>query len=648
MTKIRVLCFCFLFLLIAALASPVAASALEDPGIESGCAVILCHNDSGTTLYESAVTRRVPAGPGARLLAAVVLAEAYEGKTEKIVSVNRKVTGLAASTMNPGLKNGEHISVYDLLCGMLVASSDDAAYALAFDLFEDDPDAPAKLVDLMNDKAEELGLEDSEFSDFLGTEPKDAGGAKSESTLSDLLLVALAAQRSPLLREICALESRTVPATDKTKERLLLTRNYLLSAKRIPGYTYANATGLFAYEGTSFGSCGIFSSEAEGRAYTCIVIGSKEKYGAFKIAKTMFEWGKNNFSYKKILDKSEVLGEIKVELSGDSDYVTLSPDSALSAFLPNDVDLQTEIKREIVTDLKTVRAPVKEGMVAGKITVFYRNRQIGQADLVTTGSLALSNSGYYLSLARDFLTSSVFLWSCAGVAVCFLVYVLINARVRYLRKTRPQALAFDDGDEPEREERVAESAVFGALGDGSEAGESSAESEVEAQTDIESEPREPKEKKPEHKEKKERAERRSIAPGAVAEKSGEPGEEDKKNAKADKKSGAHPPKEESAGRDARKKPKAKKAQVKGARVKQPEGEQTLLERMAQEERRALEEEKRKQEEARKAAEEAEREARRRAKTFYDDESGGEVPAGLPEEDVKSGEYVPEGWGDLGP
>ena len=169
--------------------------------------------------------------------------------------------------------------------------------------------------------------------------------------------------------------------------------------------------------------------------------------GAFPLAKTLFEWGRTNFSYRKILSRTEILGEIQVELSGDSDYITVAPERNFSAFLPNDTT-QEELTRQIRMDYEKLEAPVREGMIAGSVTLFCNGEELARVNLLTIGSIPLSNRRYYFSLAKNFFTSPLFLWGIGGLAVLLLVYVLVNARVRYLRKNRPTDLEYDAGDSP--------------------------------------------------------------------------------------------------------------------------------------------------------------------------------------------------------
>lgn len=462
---------------------PLCASALEPPEIGENSAAILYHNDSGTVLYRNDAGGYLYAGPAARLTAGLVLAEAYAGRTDRIVSVNRLVTGKASSTMNPGLKRGEKIKVYDLLCGALIANSDDAIYALAYDLYEDAEDAPERLLEAMNRRASLAGMNGSKFFDLVGADPQSDDASYSYTCVSDVLLLALEVQKNELLREITSKAEYTVLPTDLTMQRQLLTRNYLLSAKRIPGHTYANATGLCAGYTPQGGSSVIATATIDGRNYTCVVMNVGVEHGAFDEAKTLFEWGHKNHSYKKVLDTSRILGEIEVTLSGDSDYVTVSPESSLSAFLPNDIDVERDVLLETTLDFRKLTAPVHEGLIAGEVRLIYRGKELARTNLITNGSLSLSNSRYYLSLFLNFVRSPIFLYICIAAVAIAIICIFVNARVRYLRKNKPASLDFTE-DSSAQDEKIAQSAVFGALGKG-EDDESPIDGDQEDAEDVE-------------------------------------------------------------------------------------------------------------------------------------------------------------------
>lgn len=423
------------------------SSALNDPELTEDCSVLLYHNDSGTILYEKSKGSYLPSGPAARLMAGIIFAEHYEQRAKETVTVNRKVPGLASSELIPGLKGGEELSAYDLLCALLISNSNDALYALAFDLYGDSASAPQLLLLEMNRRAEEWGMHGTKFYNVTGQDPQNDGESYNYSSVNDLLLLSLKAQENTFLSSICRIEDYTVPATNKSESRRLLQRNYLLSAKRVPGFTYEYATGLSAGSSLQGGHSALCTAEINGQKYTCVVMNAQNTNGAFPLAKTLFEWGRTNFSYRKILSRTEILGEIQVELSGDSDYITVAPERNFSAFLPNDTT-QEELTRQIRMDYEKLEAPVREGMIAGSVTLFCNGEELARVNLLTIGSIPLSNRRYYFSLAKNFFTSPLFLWGIGGLAVLLLVYVLVNARVRYLRKNRPTDLEYDAGDSP--------------------------------------------------------------------------------------------------------------------------------------------------------------------------------------------------------
>lgn len=179
-------------------------------------------------------------------MAGVIFAEHYEQRAKETVTVNRKVPGLASSELIPGLKGGEELSAYDLLCALLISNSNDALYALAFDLYGDSASAPQLLLLEMNRRAEEWGMHGTKFYNVTGQDPQNDGESYNYSSVNDLLLLSLKAQENTFLSSICRIEDYTVPATNKSESRRLLQRNYLLSAKRVPGFTYEYATGLSA------------------------------------------------------------------------------------------------------------------------------------------------------------------------------------------------------------------------------------------------------------------------------------------------------------------------------------------------------------------------------------------------------------------
>ena len=324
------------------------------------------------------------------------------------------------------------------------------------------------MLDAINKKAKALGMNDSGFLNITGNDPKDEEQGSNYSSLKDLLTLSLAVQKNKELTAICAIDDLYLDATDKSGRRHLLTRNYLLSAKRLGGYTYQYATGLAANEGKYSGYHVLATAQIENKHFTCIVVGAQEKYAAFLDAAALFKWADSNFCYKKVLDTSSVLGEIAVSLSGDSDYVTLVPQESLSVFLPKDTDVVKDTRIMTTLAFKKLTAPVYEGLIAGEAVVYYRGEEVGRTKLVTASSLSVSTNQYYVNMMLKFLKTPVFLSVMAGVVLFLIACVLISARVRYLRRNRPSDLHFVYEEDEPVFSPIKESGTFAGISAGKE------------------------------------------------------------------------------------------------------------------------------------------------------------------------------------
>ena len=129
------------------------------------------------------------------------------------------------STM--GLRIGETVRRIDLLYGVIVASANDAASAVASDMAAGDLTA---FVSQMNQRAAELGCTDTTFSCVHGL--YDYGNV---STARDLAKIAAACYAQPQYMEIAQTVSYTLPATNlHTAEREIHTTNLMID----PEYAY--------------------------------------------------------------------------------------------------------------------------------------------------------------------------------------------------------------------------------------------------------------------------------------------------------------------------------------------------------------------------------------------------------------------------
>ena len=206
--------------------------------------------DDGSVLARSNAGRARAIASITKLMTAVVVLENAE--LSDVVRVSPRAAGVGESTVY--LRAGEELTVAELLRATLIPSANDAAEALALHVGRGSAD---RFVELMNAKAEELGLSDTHFENPHGLD--EAGHVSSARDATTLVRYALGVPfiRDALSRSNVSLSGgRTFPTTDD----LLVTWSPLVGGKtghtRAAGWSQAAAAaraGVTVY-GTVLGS----------------------------------------------------------------------------------------------------------------------------------------------------------------------------------------------------------------------------------------------------------------------------------------------------------------------------------------------------------------------------------------------------------
>ena len=136
--------------------------------------------------------------------------------------------------------------------------------------------------------------------------------------------------------------------------------------------------------------------------------------------------------------------EMPVTLSSEVDYVTLLPEHPIEMFLPKDIDIDTAIALDWILFDDKIEAPIKEGEIAGVMTVKYDNNLVASVNLVTKGAVSRSEFLFFLTVIRGIVQSRMFFVCVAAAAVIALFYVFFKAvyrekaRRRAERRQRPE------------------------------------------------------------------------------------------------------------------------------------------------------------------------------------------------------------------
>ncbi|MCD7857305.1 MAG: D-alanyl-D-alanine carboxypeptidase [Clostridiales bacterium] len=396
MKKIKVLSFfCAFFLCVTALTAPAAALSrsasdiLESMEVEAQAA-LLVDADTDVIFYEQNAYDTVYPASITKVMTAVCVFRAIE---DGQLSLDTEVTaqsdcwdGLDYTSSNANIREGEVLTVEDLLYCMLVASANEAANILATAVSGSIDD----FVTLMNETAAELGCTGTHFVNPHGMPDDD-----HYTTCYDLYLMAKEAMRFDDFQTIVKSKECYIDPTNRSEQRHYYNTNGLLSNLKYIGYVYDKCIGIKTGSTDDAGYCLMAAAEEDGQMLISVVMGCENPVVdgttqrlQFSESSRLLEWGFENFSTITILEENEPEGTVPVTLSDETDYVTVVAAETLEAQLPNDIT--ADDFRKDINLISEVEAPVTKGDVLGTMTLTLDGTEYGTVNLVAANDVAVS------------------------------------------------------------------------------------------------------------------------------------------------------------------------------------------------------------------------------------------------------------------
>jgi D-alanyl-D-alanine carboxypeptidase len=155
---------------------------------------------------------------------------------------------------------------------------------------------------------------------------------------------------------------------------------------------------------------------------------SDEKISAYGDVKNLLLWASKEYTTLKVLDKSQIFGEIPVMLSSKHRHVIVVPQKSLYAFLPHDTDVAGEIKQEYEITEKKLTAPEQIGQKVGKVRLYLGGKVIASCDLVA--KTQIEKSGFLGYLSAVFNTNMLIGIGIALIAACLFGIIRFNTFMR--------------------------------------------------------------------------------------------------------------------------------------------------------------------------------------------------------------------------
>ncbi|MGN0178171.1 MAG: D-alanyl-D-alanine carboxypeptidase family protein [Monoglobaceae bacterium] len=350
----------------------------EKPLLGSGETGILIDAASGRILFESESQKRMYPASTTKIMTALLAFEAIE-RGELTLDTQVQVTAEMLKDSDPdgsniALKEGEVMSMDNLLKGLMVASGNDAACAIAAQVGKSIPE----FVNMMNSRAAELGCTDTHFVNPNGLHDDD-----HYTTAADMAKIARAAMSLEKFKKIADIAHLKIPPTNMTeKERYYINTNGLLSTMRYTTYYYKYATGIKTGHTSKAGNCLVASATRDGIDLIGVILGGAGVADSHKDNIEMFDWGFETYTYIRALQKGDMPCEVRVKLGKSTDSLTLSVAEAVNVIVPKGTAAENLEIRPNIPD--SVSAPITAGTEIGSVSVFLNGEELGSGVLVAS------------------------------------------------------------------------------------------------------------------------------------------------------------------------------------------------------------------------------------------------------------------------
>ena len=324
----------------------------EEPSkLEVGAkAAILMDAASGRVLFEQNADTRYPMASTTKIMTALIAVE--HCRMDEIVTAGKNASGVEGTSIY--LSEGERLTMYQMLQGLMLRSGNDAAVAIAEHIAGD----VKQFASLMNARAEMLGAD----ANFVTPNGLDAQGHGASARA--MALIAREAMKQPVFRELVSTQEAVIPWVDNEYNRVLRNKNRLLT-------DYEGATGIKTGFTSKAGRCLVFSAQRDGMELIGVVMSCPNW---FDEAERMLDWGFSNFSVRQVVRAGEIIAEANVSNGMQEDVRLYAEDDLAYPIAPSDEWNLTVYSAEVL------EAPVSAGDKAGYLILTVNGEECGRVD----------------------------------------------------------------------------------------------------------------------------------------------------------------------------------------------------------------------------------------------------------------------------
>lgn len=331
--------------------------------------VILMEESTGTILYEKNMDEAHYPASITKIMTTLLALE--NGNLSDMVTFSDDAIN---NTEGSGIARdyGEQMTLEQCLYGVMLESANECAYAVA----EHVGGTVENFVDMMNAKAKELGCTNTHFANPHGLQDEN-----HYTTAHDMALIAQAAYQNETFRIIIGTKMYTIPPTNKHAEETVLRNHHDMLC------TYHNANRKYLYPYCVGGKTGytatanstlVTYAEKDGMTLICVVMDTQSP-NQFIDTVNLFDYAFDNFQVLNVAENdTNYSAETTVDngnLNNIEPFVELDKDAVI--VLPKTAEFSDTSSSVEYND--------SDPEIAGSITYTYAGRNVGKADIKTTG-----------------------------------------------------------------------------------------------------------------------------------------------------------------------------------------------------------------------------------------------------------------------
>lgn len=355
--KVLIFAILFLFVSLCFVSEIRFVSFAESNPYTSAKSMVVIETKNNKILYSKNENAKLPMASTTKIATAITVIDNCKNLDE-IVKVPKQATLMEGSSIY--LKEGEELTVRELLYGLMLQSGNDSAVALALHVSGSIDD----FCDLMNNTAQKCGANDTNFKN-----PHGLDNPEHYTTAYDLAKITGFALKNDDFRDIVSCKKYLTKERENTTKRVLINKNKLLNSLE-------GCIGVKTGYTSKAGRCLVSACLRDNLETVCVVLNCGPM---FEESAALLNLANNEYEYRDVLCDYNYVTSVPVE-NGVLNEAKIYSKNSFSIVVKKDKANSIRVEYDYPNILK---APIVKEQVVGTVRVFYENNLVFEENLFT-------------------------------------------------------------------------------------------------------------------------------------------------------------------------------------------------------------------------------------------------------------------------